>query len=50
MYKTLPLLPRMLDPEELAKYDCMTPTALGYLADYDDAVYPMEFFLKPADG
>ena len=28
----------------------MTPTTLDYLADYDDAVYPMEFFLKPADG
>ena len=48
--ETLPLLLRMVDPEELAKYDCMTPTALDYLADYDDAVYPMEFFIKPADG
>jgi hypothetical protein len=48
--ETLPLLLRMVDPEELAKYDCMTPTALDYLADYDDAVYPMEWFLKPAGG
>ena len=36
--------------QELVKYDCMTPTTLDYLADYDDAVYPMELFLKPADG
>ena len=35
------LLLRMVDPEELAKYDCMTPTALDYLADYDNAVNPM---------
>ena len=48
--ETLPLLLRMVDPEELAKYDCMTPTALDYLADYDDALYPMECFLKPAEG
>ena len=30
--ETLPLLLRMVDPEEFAKYDCMTPTALDFLA------------------
>jgi len=39
---TLPLILRLLDPEELAKYECMTPTALDYLANYADAVQPME--------
>ncbi|MFM7990465.1 MAG: phage major capsid domain-containing protein, partial [Candidatus Fonsibacter sp.] len=48
--ETLPLLLRMVDPEEFAKYDCMTPTALDYLADYDDALYPMDFVLKPVAG
>ena len=48
--ETLPLLLRMVDPEELAKYDCMTPTALDYLADYDDAVYPMEWSLSRPMG
>ncbi|MFM7988624.1 MAG: phage major capsid domain-containing protein, partial [Candidatus Fonsibacter sp.] len=46
----LPLLLRMVDPEEFANYDSMTPTALDYLADYDGALYPMEYFLKAADG
>ena len=36
--ETLPLLLRMVDPEEFAKYDSMTPTTLDYLADYKDAV------------
>ena len=31
---TLPVLLRLLDEEEMTKYDCMTPTALDYLADY----------------
>ena len=42
--ETLPLLLRMVDPEEFAKYDSVTPTALDYLADYDDALSPMAFF------
>jgi hypothetical protein len=29
---TLPLLLRMLDSEEMAKYECMTPTTLDYLS------------------
>jgi hypothetical protein len=43
MQETLPILLRLVDPEEFAKYDCMTPTALDYLANYEDAVQPMEF-------
>ena len=30
MMDTLPILLRMVDPEEFAKYDSMTPTALDY--------------------
>jgi hypothetical protein len=37
---TLPVLLRLLDPEELAKYDSMTPTTLDFLASYRDAVKP----------
>ncbi len=33
MMDTLPILLRMVDPEEFAKYDSMTPTALDYLAE-----------------
>ena len=36
--ETLPALLRMMDPEELAMYDCMTPTGLDYLGDYRDGV------------
>jgi hypothetical protein len=45
MMDTLPILLRMLDSEEFAKYDSMTPTALDYLADYKDGVHQMEFQL-----
>ncbi|MFM7988985.1 MAG: phage major capsid domain-containing protein, partial [Candidatus Fonsibacter sp.] len=41
--ETLPLLLRMVDPEELAKYDCMTPTTLDFLANYDDNVTTMDW-------
>ena len=33
----------MVDPEEFAKYDSMTPTALDYLADYSDAIQAMDW-------
>ena len=33
MQDTLPVLLRLLDPEELARYNDMTPTALDYLSD-----------------
>ena len=42
MMDTLPIVLRMVDPEEFAKYDSMTPTALDYLADYKDGVHRME--------
>ena len=42
---TLPILLRMVDPEEFAKYDCMTPTTLDYLAHYEDGVMRMPFQL-----
>ena len=40
---SLPLLLRMVDPEEFSKYDSMTPTALDFLANYKDAVKRQEF-------
>ena len=35
---SLPLLLRMVDPEEFSTYDSMTPTALDFLANYEDAI------------
>ena len=47
----LPLHLRMLDPEELSKYNCMTPTAMDYLANYTDAIERMDFQIDtPNDG
>ena len=43
--ESLPLLLRMVDPEEFSKYDSMTPTALDFLANYEDAVRRQEFQL-----
>ena len=43
MQDTLPVLLRMVDPEEFAKYDSMTPTALDYLAYYEDGVDQLPF-------
>ena len=43
--ETLPLLLRMVDPEELATYDSMTPTTLDFLANYDDGVSMMKWQL-----
>ena len=34
----LPLTLLMVDPEEFSEYDSMTPTALDFLANYEDAV------------
>ena len=48
--ETLPLLLRMVVPEEFAKYDSMTPTALDCLADYDDAVDSMQYALEASIG
>jgi len=46
MQETLPILLRMVDPEEFAKYDSMTPTGLDYLGDYRDGVHRMEFQIE----
>jgi hypothetical protein len=49
---TLRLILRLLDPEEMSKYECMTPTTLDYLANYSDAVQPMPYqlALRSDDG
>ena len=36
--ETLPLILRLIDPEEFAQYDSMTPTSLDYLARRRDAI------------
>ncbi|MFM7981778.1 MAG: hypothetical protein ACKPKO_20915, partial [Candidatus Fonsibacter sp.] len=46
----MPLLLRMVDPEELSKYDCMTPTALDYLADYLDGIQRMVWQLDVSNA
>ena len=45
MQEVLPILLRLVDPEEFAKYDSMTPTALDFLGDYRDGVHRNEFQL-----
>ena len=40
---SLPLLLRMVGPEEFSKYDSMTPTALDFLANYEDAIKRHDF-------
>ncbi len=45
MADTLPILLRMVDPEEFARYDCMTPTALDCLSDCRDGAHKMEYQL-----
>jgi hypothetical protein len=47
-----PLL-RMMDPEELAKYESTTPTTLDYLSNYRDGVEPYSYMIGgqlAADG
>ena len=50
MQETLPIILRIVETEEFLKYDSMTPTALDYLANYDDAVQQMEFQLDASDA
>ena len=45
MQEVLPILLRLVDPEEFAKYDSMTPTALDFLGEYCDGVHRNEFQL-----
>ena len=40
-----PLL-RMMDPEELAKYESTTPTTLDYLSNYRDGVEPYTYMIS----
>jgi hypothetical protein len=48
----LPVMLRLMDPEELAKYDDLTPTCLDYLGNYRDGIAEMPFFLDgfPSTG
>ena len=39
----LPILLRLLDPQELAKYHGKTPTTLDFLGNYNDAVDACSF-------
>ena len=48
--ETLPLLLRMVDPEEFATDDCMTPTALDFPAHYTDAIQAMDWQLDVPTG
>ena len=47
---TLPILLKLLDPQELAKYNGMTPTTLDFLGNYADAVYANPFVLDEASN
>ncbi|MFM7985961.1 MAG: hypothetical protein ACKPKO_42265, partial [Candidatus Fonsibacter sp.] len=40
---TLPLLLRMVEPEEFSKYNSITPTTPDYLADYNDGIQRLEW-------
>ena len=41
----LPVMLRMMDPEELAGYDDLTPACLDYLGNYRDGVNELPFFI-----
>ena len=43
--ETLPILLRLLDPQELAKYNGMTPTTLDFLGNYADGVDSFPYVL-----
>jgi hypothetical protein len=46
----LPVMLRMMDPEELARYDDLTPTCLDYLGNYRDGVNELPFFIDRLPG
>jgi hypothetical protein len=50
MQDTLPVLLRLLNQEELHKYDGMTPTALDYLGDYADGVEYMPWMIDVSEN
>jgi hypothetical protein len=41
---------RMMDPEELSRYDDLTPTCLDYLGNYRDGVNELPFFIDRLPG
>ena len=47
---TLPAILRMMDPEELAYYNDMTPTTLDYLGDYRDGIDMIPYQIGRAAG
>ena len=49
MQETLPIILQMVDAKEFSKYNSMTPTALGYLANYEDAVQPLKFHIDSTE-
>jgi len=48
MSDVLPALLRLMDPEELAYYNDMTPTTLDYVSDYADGVHAMPYVIGRA--
>jgi hypothetical protein len=48
MSDVLPALLRLMDPEELAYYNDMTPTTLDYLSDYADGGHAMPYVIGRA--
>ena len=50
MHDASPIILRLCDPEELAKYNDMTPTTLDYLSDYAGGVDRMPFRIRRAEN
>jgi hypothetical protein len=50
MQDTLAVLLRLLNQEELHRYDGMTPTALDYLGDYADGVEYMPWMIDVVEN
>jgi hypothetical protein len=48
MADVLPVMLRMMEPEELSTYDDMTPTCLDYLGNYRDGYHEMDYYLDRA--
>ena len=47
--ETLPILLRLLDPQELAKYNGVTPTTLDFVGNYTDAVDACPYVIDEGD-
>ena len=48
MADVLPVMLRLMDPEELATYDDMTPTCLDYLGNNRDGYAELDYYLDRA--